>query len=232
MCGVIGYLAPNVTLKDLDNLTTLLEESQVRGRHSTGVSYILEGEIKTVIEKDCASVFISRRMREINADLWREGSIRLIGHTRYATSGETPQPIHLHDISLAMNGVISQADPSTWGHGYTTDNDAEILQRELLCGGHAFQRDFENASIAACALYHDGRLLAFRNGRRPLWRAQLRAETVVFSSTAQILARALDPCGAVELIKPGTVYRYWRDIDQLKAQYIVRSREMEDLQCA
>ena len=61
MCGVIGVQIHDVKLQDIETVRNLFQQSQIRGKHATGVTYF-DGE-KLVTEKEPvpASEFMKHR---------------------------------------------------------------------------------------------------------------------------------------------------------------------------
>ena len=117
----------------------------------------------------------------------------LIAHCRYSTSDiEWNQPIVSKDIAVVHNGVITQADSTTWEDTYNykfeTKCDSEILLRAWENQTHGL---FLEGSMATILL--DARRTAsmhfFRNEQRPLYYAQTHKDTFV-ASTKDILVRA------------------------------------------
>lgn len=198
MCGVIGFQSNEATDKQFRAIRSLLLESQIRGKHATGVCYLTAIGLKLKSEPFPASEFISAYMPSIERDLRLEGSIKLIGHTRYKTSGETNQPILINGQAISMNGVITQEPIESWPFKTETDNDAEILLRNWNL--NSLQ---EGASFAACILSIEEGLIAFRNGKRPLYCATIN-NGMAFFSTKEIGKRALGVSG--EKLEAGRLY--------------------------
>lgn len=187
MCGVIGVYLNDVKEKDLQEIEQLFVQSQIRGKHATGVTYLKEGNLTTIKEPVAAKEFVS----DIDfADFVRsDGSLVLIGHTRYSTSDLMyNQPIESEDIAIVHNGVISQEPIEDWEFRCKTKNDSElILQVYLNTESHPLEM-YHDRSMAVCSLGSNGTLTAFRNHERPLWYLN-RGNGVVFASTRDILNR-------------------------------------------
>src|ERR1700693_5119376 len=99
MCGIVG-----ITCQDGELTAMLMKEfllqSQIRGKHATGISYIEKNKIKTIKEPVSANKFIKREFPH---------STMMIGHTRYSTSDiEYNQPISNSELSIVHNGIITQ----------------------------------------------------------------------------------------------------------------------------
>ena len=197
MCGVVGvsskYDSNNQIV--LSNIHNLILESQIRGRHSTGVSFILDGKIKTIIEPLRASDFLKKHWEEIRSDLG-DSDIYLIGHTRYCTSGfEYNQPIYDDYFSVCVNGVITQADPEKWYdlfHVKTYNrNDAVIVLDRVRNNLSPLDiKSSNHVSLAAMVLHKGGTIKAMRNDSRPLYYYNYD-KTTYFASTVSIFQRAM-----------------------------------------
>ena len=99
MCGVAGFISDKPL--DLTVFRDVLDEIGIRGMHSTGVSWLQDGEIKTKIEKVPYHEFDIPEVKTTSA----------IFHARYSTSNiDYPQPVFNDDKSVVHNGVITQLD--------------------------------------------------------------------------------------------------------------------------
>lgn len=190
MCGIVGYTNKNVTKDDLVILKKVMRESQIRGKHASGVAWFDGKSIQTYIKP----IPIGKLIEEFNLDKAVNGkSISMIAHARYSTSDiKYNQPIVVGDSAIAHNGVITQESPETWEKTYgvkcNTKNDSELLLRAFL-GETSVDLIDSNASVAAVTLTSDGELHYIRNGLRPLWCGKI-GEGIVFASTYDILHRA------------------------------------------
>lgn len=208
MCGILGYKGRS-TPKNLDLIYHILAQAQIRGKHATGVSYLVGGQLKTVIEPLPSKEFLNKHFTQIVKDLSGEAMISLIGHTRYSTSGLAfNQPIFDQNLSIAMNGVVTQSDPSNWkaiyGFEPQTTNDSEIVHRFLLQGLQPLTQ-LGTASMATVGLWSSGKMFAFRNARRPAWKANTQ-DSVIVTSTADIIARSIGVQPTP--LKSGTIYQF------------------------
>lgn len=187
MCGVIGIYLKNVEEEDLAFIERLFYESEIRGKHATGLSFLINGQIKTFKQSAPVSEFFD------NVDLYdcinEDGNVYMIGHTRYSTSDlKYPQPISTGRISVVHNGVITQEPKENWMYKCETSNDSELIVRSFEFDSHPFI-DFPESSMAVCSLTTDKKITAFRNHERPLWFA-MHPKGIVFTSTADIARRA------------------------------------------
>ena len=185
MCGVIGVYADN-SEEVIHYIKRLFEESQIRGKHATGLSYVKDSKIETKISPVGSKEFISR----FNLSVLPE-QIRLIGHSRYSTSDlEYNQPISNENVSIVHNGVITQKDPSLWekdfGYVCKTRNDSELILKCLEEGKEPLE-EFPKSSMSAICISKED-FYFFRNGTRPLWYIDFRGGYFV-SSTRDILLK-------------------------------------------
>ena len=57
MCGIIGVVG-QPTPSTMGTVARLFKESQIRGKHATGISYLFNNNIKTIIEPLPSKEFI------------------------------------------------------------------------------------------------------------------------------------------------------------------------------
>lgn len=213
MCGILGFKSTNKN--HIPFIYKIIEQSQIRGKHATGVSYISKGNLISIVDPISAKIFLGKYWNKIYEDLLRENEISFIGHTRYSTSGiEHNQPIYDEELSLVMNGVITQANPKRWnflfGTNCKTSNDTEIAWEYLKKEKEPLKMPRENfISIACCALYKNGELKAFRNGKRPAYGIILNSTTTIIGSTKNILKRAVSVSTESFKLLPGNIYNVY-----------------------
>lgn len=128
MCGIVGYIGKKNAIEILING---LEKLEYRGYDSAGIAY-LNNDIKIVKNKGK----IKNLKEKINLE---EISHLGIGHTRWATHGETnlvnSHPHQVGKITLVHNGIIE---------------NYEDIKKELLNEGYIFKS--ETDSEIGCAL--------------------------------------------------------------------------------
>jgi glutamine phosphoribosylpyrophosphate amidotransferase len=202
MCGILAFYGTN-TKANRAFIAKLLLQLSLRGTHATGLAWEdSHGVIRSQVEGLPANDFLA--VHDLGTFFEGCALLRVIGHTRYATcASDDHQPLVRRNTALSMNGVISQGSPDTWPLAgildYTTTNDAEVALLHAMGG----MRGTFPGSFAIAELDLD-RLLVYRNGERPLWRAQ-GEDFHVCSSTRDSLQR----CGLKEpimMISPGKVY--------------------------
>lgn len=205
MCGIVGVIGESPD-KIREAVVKLLLQSQIRGKHATGISYVKDGKIVTIKKPIPAMEFIELIPKDI-------GNI-VIGHTRYSTSDSRyNQPLDKDNISLVHNGVITQAPFEQWEELYglrdfTTRNDSEILLKTCCENKDMFGLlNFEESSIAAGIIKH-GELWCFRNNRRPLYLFNTD-DVLGFASTENIIKRALKTTLDIYKCKPNKMYNLY-----------------------
>lgn len=226
MCGVIGYRGKNSQFA-VTVIKELLLQSQIRGKHATGISYLDNDKVVTEKEPISAEDFVLSKVFK-NIEPNRINHLTLIGHCRYSTSDlKYNQPIANSKMAIAHNGVITQSSPDKWEEQYNyrceTKNDSELLFRCLEMNYHPLF-DFENASIA-CTAIQNGKLLFFRNGQRPLWYFEIK-DGIFVASTKDIFVRTFGAEYEYKKCNPNTIYTYDKKLSKLKTD----SPIIEDLQ--
>jgi glutamine phosphoribosylpyrophosphate amidotransferase len=191
MCGVLGITIDDFNKEDGDLVRRLFQQSMIRGKHATGVSYVKDNKVHTIKDSIPANDFIEQQ--DINSWVNEDGNLYCIGHIRYSTSDlKYNQPIATKDLSIVHNGVISQESHETWeyiyGYQTVTRNDSELILRALLNGDTPLEI-FKPSSMAVCTIDKNKKLTAFRNEARPLYYYSDPRMTV-FASTADILKRS------------------------------------------
>lgn len=187
MCGVVGVWMRDVEWEDLALIEHVFYESQIRGKHATGFSYVLDSKVKTIKEPMPVEDFFGAY--NLSDCINEDGGLYLIGHTRYSTSDlKYNQPISNRKQSIVHNGVISQEPREQWLYMTETGNDSELILKSLENDSHPFI-DFPDSSMAVCSLDYRKRLTCFRNHERPLWYS-LTEKGVIFTSTQDIALRA------------------------------------------
>lgn len=216
MCGIIGIISRDSELNKII-FAELLVQSQIRGKHSTGYSYLEKGRVNTVRSQIPAERFVE--------EVEFADSEIMIGHTRYSTSNQDyPQPIYNKQLSVVHNGVITQEDPVQWKRyfkdGFETENDTELLLKCFLVGKNPLTL-FPDASIATGILRtEDLSIACYRNTKRPLWLFNVADEIFGFASTKDIIKRTFENIGiedySVEEALPYIYYskkvssKYWK----------------------
>lgn len=188
MCAVIGVDLVNPTPEDFALVRNVFLESKIRGLHATGMTVLSRGKLKTFIEPVAADKFTSLKDLESLCD---GNALKLIGHCRYSTSDLLyNQPLYNQDVAIVHNGVISQELPENWERLYgistKTKNDSELLLHTVNDNPLMLWAD---ASISAIELHRNGLMKHYRNGKRPLYKTELK-NGYILTSTADIMKRA------------------------------------------
>jgi len=192
MCGIIGIAIRDFKETDRTQVRDLFLQSQIRGKHATGVSYVKGDQVHTIKEPVPAEKFLENK----NIEDWinEDGNLYCIGHVRYCTSGfEFNQPIASYELSVVHNGVISQEAPESWYERYAlhavNTNDSELVLRCLEDERHPLEH-FPDASMAVCTIRNNKTITAFRNHARPLYKS-IHERGIIFTSTGDIAKRSL-----------------------------------------
>lgn len=140
MCGIFGFSKAegSLTKKQLKilrrSISSIAEESSVRGRDSTGLAIINKDRrdvYKTLMPSD--KVVHTKEWADI-VNCINGDTITLIGHTRYATTGTVSKrnahPFHYGDIIGAHNGCIYNWNKID-GHKKSMEVDSEIIFSRL-----------------------------------------------------------------------------------------------------
>lgn len=185
MCAVIGTILQKPTLQDFNMLHRVFVESKIRGMHATGISYVKNNKIHT----NKLPVPADKFPFDFNSYLNEDGNLYLIGHCRYSTSDlEYNQPIGNDTHAIVHNGVITQELPERWKELYNyecvTKNDSELVLHSA-----SPLEEFPDMSMGVCELTSDKKLLAYRNGKRPLYLTSI-SNGCIITSTADIIKRA------------------------------------------
>lgn len=224
MCGIIGFrqlCGEQPHPEFMGFLEALLVESQIRGKHATGVAWAHAGKIRCVKAPVDAETFIT----DSSEGGWQEfraaNPAAAILHTRYSTSGDwqtnaNNQPLKTNQLAVVHNGLVSMATQeefeSAYGVATKTANDSEILLRTVLeFYNESPESGPDTASITkalaaalgeihevhppifACGLLDaQGNVVAVRDHIRPLWFFYIKPWGVLgFASTQDIIKRAL-----------------------------------------
>ncbi len=142
MCGIVGYVGPNVDGKALDVVMEGLARLEYRGYDSAGVALVADGQV--VGDKKAGKLANLRDALERNV---LPPAATAIGHTRWAThGGPTDANAHPHrggtDSKLAVvhNGIIEnfhalKNELLAEGVEFTSETDTEV-------GAHLVARAF------------------------------------------------------------------------------------------
>lgn len=199
MCAVIGAYIENPSDLDLVTISKVFHESSIRGLHATGVSWVRDNRIHTLISATPAGKFIEAF--DLKNTINEDGNLYLIGHCRYSTSDlNYNQPLWDETLAIVHNGVVSQEMPENWerlyGYKCKTKNDSELILHTLKAKKSPLV-EFADASMAVIELYAEKKLRFYRNGKRPIYFTSLPNGGII-TSTKDIATRA-DLNGSVEI---------------------------------
>ena len=244
MCGIVAVDIKDIASDQIESIKKVMIETEIRGKHASGISWFSEGKVHTIK----APKPISELLEEF--DIYRcvdenNGHLQMIAHIRYSTSDlNNNQPIiepiadeegqlsfnnegGVGEFSIVHNGIITQADPSTWGDlfglGHTySNNDSELVFNCFMNNVHPL-KELPESSMAVATLNRLGHIHAFRNGSRPMWLTKTY-NGMIASSTSDIITRSgLEYVDHYKSLA-GVDYDLTNDADK------VIVKDMEDLQ--
>ena len=191
MCAVVGAFLENPSSEDLLTLANVFRESSIRGLHATGLSWVRDNRIHTMISATPARKFVEAF--DLKTTINEDGNLYLIGHCRYSTSDlNYNQPLWDESLAIVHNGVVSQEMPEKWkdlyGYDCKTRNDSELIIHTLQANKSPLE-EFPDSSMAVIELYKEKKLRFYRNGKRPIYFTSLR-NGVIITSTKDIAKRA------------------------------------------
>lgn len=191
MCAVIGAFLQNPTPESLVTLENVFRESSIRGLHATGVSWVRNDRIHTLVSATPAGKFFDAF--DIKTAINEDGNLYLIGHCRYSTSDlNYNQPLWNENFAIVHNGVVSQEMPENWerlyGYKCETRNDSELIIHTIKAKKSPLE-EFPDSSMAVVELYKEKKLRFYRNGKRPIYFTSLSNGGII-TSTKDIAIRS------------------------------------------
>lgn len=196
MCGVVGVKLSNVSQDDLVTVKNVLLQTEIRGKHASGIAWFDGNDLHRVSKPLPISELLNTF--DLRECLFGDNNLTLIAHIRYSTSDILyNQPLgNSNDAFIVHNGVVTQSEPEEWkdhyGYECETRNDSELLYH-VMRDGIDIEEKFPLASYSLLSLSKGGVLTNYRNGLRPQWQAKLPNGKII-ASTFDILFRAgIDP---------------------------------------
>lgn len=202
MCGIIGFSGTKEKKLNIDKIKLLIYYNQDRGKESLGFYTPESGVYKEVGKPEDLMIKDSFEIPE---------SSTFIGHTRQASVGdvskENAHPFHHGNIILLMNGTLT----NHWGLAsdyklVATDYkvDSEVLTAII---NKTQSKEVLSKIQGGCSiLYIDentGKMYAFTNGGRPLFRGVLNGCMYISSTDSSL---KLIGCLNVKPFKPDYLY--------------------------
>lgn len=204
MCGIVSAYLSDPSQEQIDTVKRLFYETQIRGMHQTGMTFLRDSELIRFVVQGNGEKFVN----EFNwGDLTSLDRVVFIGHNRYSTSDlNYPQPIQVFDdFALVHNGVVTQEPPSLWkkyGYELLTANDSELLYQSRYQGREPL-KEFPGATMAVCELTSSGEFRWYRNGGRPLYYVKVENGYFICSTLDIAIRSGLEN---PQRCKPGVVY--------------------------
>lgn len=220
MCGIAGYFCFGKKRPEKRILNNLLEETQVRGRDATGVSFV-KGEALHVIKAAVsASEFVEK-----NAD-WmaleeKDLPKYMIMHCRYKTKGDQANNMNNHPVfrdglAIVHNGGISNDDDLY--DEFKFSRDAQVDTEAILAlledkKGDGWSGMKEQVSklqgsfaVAAIDIKQPDSICFFRHSNPIEFAIDEKNDILYFASTESILDSAIVDSyrGIVEVTRPLT----------------------------
>ncbi|NEN98306.1 MAG: glutamine--fructose-6-phosphate transaminase (isomerizing) [Moorea sp. SIO3I7] len=129
MCGIVGYIGPQIAT---EILMAGLEKLEYRGYDSAGIATVSEGDVHCVRAKGKL-----HNLREKLVQIENQARIG-IGHTRWATHGK-PEEYNAHPhmdmamrVAVVQNGIVEnyrelREELIQQGHEFRSDTDTEVI---------------------------------------------------------------------------------------------------------
>jgi len=201
MCSIVAASGDY----DIEIIKKIFFNSRIRGLHSFGFSYVVNGEIQTHKFTDYdkfVELFIQKKPS------------KFIAHFRYSTSGDwklpmNNQPILIRNICLAFNGVIDMSTKTDmekkFGIEMQTENDGEIAIHKYIDNKEHFLSfiNEKKRTFAGVFLNSSNEIIAIKNNLRPL-SVSKHSNTTYIASTSDILERS--GLKNIDRIKPNHFY--------------------------
>ena len=205
MCGIAGYFCYGDKRPQKRVLSNLLRETQVRGTHATGVSFIEDGMLRVIKSPQSGTDFVNQ-----NED-WKnlgEDSIPkfMIMHCRYKTKGDISNNMNNHPIfrdglALVHNGSISNDDDLYEEFGFKRDAQVDteailaVLEDKKSDGWEAMTDQITDLrgsfAVAAIDTTKPNTMCFFRHDNPIEFGLDEENEILYFASTAAILNKAI-----------------------------------------
>lgn len=211
MCGIVGSIGNNGNSNLFDVFTSLLEHTEVRGRHATGVASLTDSTANYFKWALPATTFTATK--GYNKVVTNDAQI-LLGHCRYATCGDPATVTNNHPFAsksgrfvFAHNGkvgTLKKLRSSGLDVSIESETDSEYLLRTieaLLEKGISVTKAIKDSvplfpqAEFACILIdnYTRTLYLWRNYMRPLWVWDCTnlTGTHIVSSTKTIFQKSL-----------------------------------------
>lgn len=193
MCGIVGWVSKNASLKLTNWADDALLMDSVRGDHSTGVMF---SDADTSVFKKAIAGYDFIQLKQYKKV--RESRGFFIGHNRYATMGshcdDNAHPFETEDWVGVHNGSLTHGWKSYLPSGFDVDSEAIIhnIQDE---GIKTTVEMLDGAYSLVLFNKQEDKLYFARNDERPMFLATTKDKKVFFGSDQHIIRCACDRHG-------------------------------------
>ena len=205
MCGIAGYFCYGKKRPKKGVLSNLLEETQIRGKHATGVSFIEDGALRVIKSPQSGTEFINGN-EDWKALKQKDIPKYMIMHCRYKTKGDIENNMNNHPIfrdglAIVHNGSISNDDDLYTEFGFKRDAEVDteailaVLEDSKAEGWEAMTDQIKELqgtfAVAAIDTSKPDTMCFFRHGNPIEFGLDVENEILYFASTTSILNKAV-----------------------------------------
>ena len=220
MCGIAGYFSFGKKRPEKRILSNLLEETQIRGRDATGVSFMKGKALHVIKAAVSASEFVEKNEDWLALEE-KELPKYMIMHCRYKTKGDQANNMNNHPVfrdglAIVHNGGISNDDDLY--SEFKFSRDAQVDTEAILAlledkKGEGWSGMKEQISklrgsfaVAAIDTSQPDSICFFRHGNPIEFAIDEENDILYFASTENILDSAIVDSyrGIVEVTRPLT----------------------------
>ena len=205
MCGIAGYFCYGKKRPQKRILSNLLKETQSRGEHATGVSFIEDGALRVIKSPQSATEFVDQN-EDWGALKQKDIPNYMIMHCRYKTKGDISNNMNNHPIfrdglALVHNGSISNDDDLYEEFGFKRDAQVDteailaVLEDNKAAGWETMTDQIKKLqgsfAVAAIDISKPDTMCFFRHNNPIEFGLDVKNEILYFASTTAILNKAV-----------------------------------------